>query len=45
VTAIVDGKVWTADPRSIPLVRHTQIQLEVGTPLVEPETIRFPGGF
>jgi hypothetical protein len=45
VTAIVDGKVWAADPRSIPLVSHAQIQLEVGTPLVEPERIRFPGGF
>jgi hypothetical protein len=41
----VDGKAWTADPRAIPLRRHAQIQLEVGRPLVAPETIRFPGGF
>jgi hypothetical protein len=45
VTAIVDGKVWTGDPRRIPLVSHTQVQLEVGTPLVAPEHIRFPGSF
>ena len=45
VTAIVNGKVWTADPRRIPLTAHAQIQLEVGTPLVAPERIRFPGAF
>jgi hypothetical protein len=45
VTAIVNGKVWTGDPRSIPLEAHDQIQLEVGRPLVAPETIRFPGGY
>jgi hypothetical protein len=45
VTAIVDGKVWTANPRDIPLREHTQIQLEVGRPLVAPETITFPGSY
>lgn len=45
VTAIVDRRVWTGDPRRIPLSAHTQIQLEVGTPLVAPQTIRFPGAF
>ncbi len=45
VTAIVNGNVWTASPRSIPLAAHAQIQLEVGRPLVAPETIRFPGGY
>jgi hypothetical protein len=45
VTAIVNGKVWTADPREIPLAAHAQIQLEVGRPLVAPERIRFPGAF
>src|SRR5438067_3541418 len=45
VTAIVDGQVWTRDPRAIPLRKHAQIQLEVGRPLVAPESIRFPGGF
>ena len=43
VTAIVNGKVWDGDPRLIPMVAHAQIQLEVGTPLVAPQTIRFPG--
>jgi hypothetical protein len=45
VTAIVNGSVWTANPRSIPLNAHAQIQLEVGRPLVAPEKIRFPGGY
>ena len=45
VTAIVDRRVWTGDPRRIPLYAHTQIQLEVGTPLVAPQTIQFPGAF
>ena len=34
VTAIVNGKPWTADPRSIPLVPHAVIQLDVGSPAV-----------
>jgi hypothetical protein len=45
VTAIVNGSVWTGDPRSIPLREHTQIQLEVGRPLIAPETITFPGSY
>lgn len=45
VTAIVDRKLWTGDPRKIPLASHTQIQLEVGTPLVEQQLIEFPGAF
>jgi hypothetical protein len=45
VTAIVNGKVWTANPRLIPLNAHAQIQLEVGRPLVAPETITFPGSY
>lgn len=45
VTAIVNGAVWTGDPREIPLISHEQIQLEVGTPLVAPEHITFPGAF
>lgn len=39
VTALVDGKVWLGDPRSIPLKAHAQIQLEVGRPLVAPVLI------
>jgi hypothetical protein len=45
VTAIVDGRAWNRDPRDIPLTAHTQIQLEVGRPLVAPQTITFPGLF
>ena len=45
VTAIVNGGVWTGDPRRIPLIAHAQIQLEVGTPLVAPQRITFPGAF
>ena len=45
VTAIVNGKVWTGDPRKIPLVSHTQIQLEVGRPLVAPISVDWPGTF
>lgn len=45
VTAIVDGRVWTGDPRNIPLTAHAQIQLEAGKPLVAPEHVTFPGVF
>jgi hypothetical protein len=45
VTAIVNESVWTGDPRQIPLERHSQIQLEVGEPLVAPQSITFPGAF
>ena len=33
---IYNGQVWTGNPRDIPLGSHTQIQLEVGDPLVAP---------
>jgi hypothetical protein len=36
VTALFNGKVWTANLRSIPLDAHAQVQLEVGRPLVRP---------
>jgi hypothetical protein len=44
VTALVDGRRFTGDPRQIPLLRHAQIQLEVGKPLVAEERIVFPPG-
>jgi hypothetical protein len=44
VTAIYNGKVYLGNPRDIPLTAHAQIQLEVGTPLVAPESITFPSG-
>lgn len=42
VTAFYDGKVWTGNPRDIPLTSETQIQLDVGKPLIAPEHIVFP---
>jgi hypothetical protein len=39
VTALYDGKVFTGNPRDIPLLPHAQIQLEVGKPLVGQQTI------
>jgi hypothetical protein len=44
VTVIYNGKVYQGDPRGVPLTAHAQIQLEVGSPLVVPETITFPNG-
>jgi len=44
VTAFFDGRRYVGDPRSIPLLAHAQIQLDVGRPLVAPETIDFPPG-
>jgi hypothetical protein len=44
VTALYNGQVYTGNPRDIPLTAHAQIQLEVGTPLVAPETVTFPNG-
>ena len=44
VTALLDGRVFTGNPRQIPLLSHAQIQIEVGTPLLVPEHITFPPG-
>jgi len=44
VVAMYDGKLYKGNPRDIPLNPHAQIQLEVGKPLVAPETITFPSG-
>jgi len=44
VTALVDGRVFGGNPRTIPLLTHAQIQLEVGRPLRAPVTIVFPRG-
>jgi hypothetical protein len=43
VTALVNGKVFEGNPRNVPLTAHAQIQLEVGTPLVAPESISWTG--
>jgi hypothetical protein len=44
VTAIYNGQVYQGNPRDIPLNAHAQIQLEVGSSLVAPEHITWPGG-
>jgi hypothetical protein len=44
VTAIYNGKVFRGNPRAIPLTAHAQIQLQVGRPLVAPESITWPSG-
>jgi hypothetical protein len=43
VTALVNGKPWTKDPRSIPLDPHAVIQLDVGTPVVPYQPLSFAG--
>lgn len=42
VIAFYDGKVYQGNPRDIPLADKAQIQLDVGTPLIGPDLIRFP---
>jgi hypothetical protein len=44
VAALFNGRVFTGNPRAIPLLAHAQIQLEVRRPLVAPEQIAFPAG-
>jgi len=44
VTAIYNGQVYQGNPRGIPLTAHAEIQLEVGKPLVAPESITWPSG-
>jgi hypothetical protein len=44
VTAFFNGRHYLGDPRDIPLLAHAQIQLDVGRPLVAPESIQFPPG-
>ena len=44
VTVIYNGQAYQGNPRNVPLTAHAQIQLEVGTPLVTPVSIAWPGG-
>lgn len=44
VTAFLDGRVFSGSPRQLPLLAHSQVELEVGRPLVTPENISFPSG-
>jgi hypothetical protein len=43
VTAFFSGRRYSGDLRAIPLLAHAQIQLDVGGPIVAPESITFPG--
>ena len=43
VTAFVNGKPWTKDPRAIPLIPHASIQLDVGSPVVTAHVISWAG--
>jgi hypothetical protein len=43
VTAFYNGKHYIGNPQNIPLGRYTQIQLDVGHPLIAPETISWAG--
>jgi len=43
VTAFVNGKPWTKDPRTIPLIPHESIDLNVGTPVVPAHVISWAG--
>lgn len=45
VSALYNGQVYQGNPRNIPLTKHAQIQLEVGTPLIAPVTVSWtPSG-
>jgi hypothetical protein len=43
ITAYVNGKAYTGDPRNIPLDAHNVIQLDLGT-VVPPASFTFPSG-
>jgi hypothetical protein len=43
VTVIVNGQVFKGNPRDAPLGSHENLQVEVGAPLVAPETINWSG--
>jgi len=44
VTVIYNSKAYHGNPRNIPITNHAQIQLQVGTPLIAPESITWPSG-
>jgi hypothetical protein len=43
VTVTVNGQVWPGNPRSVPLGSHENLQVQVGKPLVKPDTINWTG--
>ena len=44
MVALYNGEVYRGNPRDIPLTKHAQIQLDVGTPLIAPQPVTFPAG-
>ena len=42
--AYVNGRLYTGDPRTIPLTSHERITLEIGPPWVPPPSFTFPQG-
>ncbi len=44
VTAYLNGRRFSGDPRSIPLKAHALIQLDVGTPAPGAQSFSFPSG-
>jgi hypothetical protein len=44
VTAFYNGSVWKKSPAAIPLTSEAQIQLDIGSPVVAPQHIKFPKG-
>jgi hypothetical protein len=43
VSAFVNGKPWTKDPRAIPMLPHAVVQLSVGTPIVPFQQVSWSG--
>jgi hypothetical protein len=43
VSAFLNGKAWKQDPRSVPLLPHASIQLDVGEPTVPAKIVSFAG--
>jgi hypothetical protein len=43
VTAFLNGRRWTKDPRRIPLRPHAVIQLDVGSPIVPFVSVSWAG--
>jgi len=41
VTAFLNGKAWKQDPRTLPLLPHASIQLDVGSPTVPAKIVSF----
>jgi hypothetical protein len=44
VTAFYNGRPYLGDPRNIPIGYHSEVQLDIGTPVTAPEHIAFRGG-